>query len=114
MDIPHWLIGLLVLAIIAMFARAQGEIRLERRPAPLNAGDGEPYWPAVTEAQPRAALSEDQQELKELMDARTNVQDQLDILVTGRNGGGPAADRLKAILKEIDEQIAELQSERSR
>lgn len=113
MDIPHWLIGLVVLAIIAAFLRQQGEIPLEQRPGSTDAGDGAPYQPAVAEAQPPGVLSEDQQELKELTDARTNVQEQLDFLVTRRSGGGPAADRLRVTLKELDEQIAELRSERA-
>jgi hypothetical protein len=113
MDIPYWLIGLVVLAIIAVFLRQQGEIRLEQRPGSLDAGDGTPYPPTMTEAQPPGVMSEDQQDLKELTDARYNVQEQLDFLVTRRSGGGPAADRLRATLKEIDEQIAELRSERA-
>lgn len=114
MDIPHWLIGLMVLAIIAVFLRQQGEIRLEQRPGSTDAGDGAQYESAVAEAQPPDVLSEDQQELKELTDARTNVQEQLDFLMTSRSrGNGPAADRLRATLRELDEQIAELRSERA-
>jgi hypothetical protein len=113
MDIPYWLIGLVVLAIIAVFLRQQGEIRLDQRPGSTDTGDGTPYPPAATEAQPPVMMSEDQQNLKELTDARNNVQEQLDFLVTRRSGGGPAADRLRAVLKEIDEQIAELRSERA-
>lgn len=114
MDIPHWLIILAIFAIIlAAFARSTGEVRLEQIPGPMDAGDRGPYSPAVTEVQSRGTMSEDQQELKELLDARTNVLDQFCVLQTGRSGGaGPAADKLKAILKEIDEQIAELRSER--
>jgi hypothetical protein len=113
MDIPNWLIVFAIVAIIvAAFVRSTGEFRLEQISGPMDAGDEGPYSAAAAEAQPRGTMSEDQQELKELLDARTNLQDQLCVLQTGRSlGGGPAADRLRATLKEIDEQIAELRSE---
>lgn len=79
-----------------------------------DAGDEGPYSPAVTEAQPHGVMSENERELRELLDARTNAQHQLDILVTGRlRGGGPAAHRLEAVLAEIDTRIAELKSGRA-
>jgi hypothetical protein len=111
MNISHWLIGLPLLAIIAaVFARSIGEVRPEQSPRPVDAE----YSPAVSDEQPHdVMMSEDQQELKQLLDARADAQHQLDILVTGLiRGGGPAADRLKATLAEFDQRIAELQSDR--
>lgn len=114
MEISHWLIALAVFAIIiAAFARSFGEIRLQQTSGLMGAEQPQPYVPGVTEAQPPGMVSEDQQDLKELLDARTNAQDQLDILVTGRNGGGPAAVQLRTVLEEIDKRIAELRSERA-
>jgi hypothetical protein len=113
-DISPWLIVLAVLAIIiAAFARSFGEVRLEQTPGPMDAERWGTCSPAVTDAQPRGMVNEDQKELNKLLDARTNVQHQLDVLMTATHGAGPPSRRLTAILKEIDERIAELRSDRA-
>lgn len=110
MDIPHWLVVLVVLAIIATWARSAGEIRLEQKPGPLNAEDEGPYSLAVSEAQPRGVLAEtSRSRIEELKAARGTVERQIEILATEMHPTGETRkliEQLSATLSELDEGIA--------
>jgi hypothetical protein len=55
----------------------------------MGAEDDGTYATAVCDEQPHdVMISEDQQDLKELLDARAGAQHQLDVLVTGLIRGG--------------------------
>jgi hypothetical protein len=110
MDIPHWLIVLVVLAIIAAWARSAGEIRVEQRPRPPDAEDEGPYSLAVTEAQLHGALEEmPRSRIEELKKARDTVQRQIEILATEMHPTQETRkliEQLRATLSELDARFA--------
>lgn len=110
MDIPNWLVVFVIVAIIvAAFARSIGEIRLEQISGPVDREDGGPYSPAVNEGQLPDTMSEDQKELKELLDARDAVQRQIEILATEMYPTKETRrliEQLRATLSELNGGIA--------